>query len=808
MQLAIDYASFLEQFFRGIGLAVVNDVLRQIRRKRSRQEEKKIVIDKSFKIALGRCSVHILPIVISVIILTVNTKQVFIGIDFQSLVKSQTINLALLQTAAKLQELLIVASLATVTFQLLRHELIHGDGLPLGLIAAGLDFTKLSYFWSPEWVGALRTSWRSGKKLRKGALMLFLIVVGVLAALAGPACAVLLVPQPQDWPAGGTTFFLNGTKDQLWPTYISAEQVVQRDLCNSDDATEHGICPSGGFYSLWAHFAQTNSKMYVEANPKYARELSGSEYYWSSGSTPPVPVRTITLGIIDGNDTSFVQPRIGTSIILSQLMQEWWQALRSKRDVTDKNVEDRAAVSHMLTPLTNVKCSNAQNLSRSDDSVMFPAPDSQQMSDRQTLSRTSLNNEPSPYLQFTWVPLPSQATSISTGAVFQSPWTADNDSRIVIGCTVRAQWVPAQIHTDAYSFWQGWYPKNISFENTYPSAKHSLLNSSSLTSQLDAIITDNDWLEMLTPKIGKSRPGYGDWGPNTIEGIIDSAHLLDGVFDDESRSPISIWQDDTRTRTKLLMTILGSVFSDGLARLHVEDAFDKTGSPANWTPSGFVKADDFEHAILQASHAVRRPTSSNNVTELRVKFSISGLSYRLTIVQKLAMAVLFLHILIAVTHTAWILRKGESSGCWDSITELLVLAQNSRPAMTALNNTAAGIKQSSTFKTKVLIRPTNLFPHTEADHLEMIYEGEVTHKDDGDVVDMGHLAEESAATELRRVSHTSTWPLRRSGRRLSPSGSMEEFPEADSTPSTPLIGISIPGKAGVLSKVQVGYAYG
>ncbi|KAL9598848.1 MAG: hypothetical protein Q9179_003773 [Wetmoreana sp. 5 TL-2023] len=186
-------------------------------RKHIRNEEKKIAIANSQRLALGRCSIHILPISISALILILNLKQVFIGIDFSSLIHSQTINLALLQTAAKLQELLIVASLATETFQLLRHELIHGDGLPLGLLAAGFDFTKLSYFWSPEFAGTLRSIYSRPRKLKRSALVLFLVTVGTLAALAGPSCAVLLIPQARDWPAGGTTFYLNATRDRIWP---------------------------------------------------------------------------------------------------------------------------------------------------------------------------------------------------------------------------------------------------------------------------------------------------------------------------------------------------------------------------------------------------------------------------------------------------------------------------------------------------------------------------------------------------------------------------------------------------------------
>lgn len=195
----VAHFKFSEHFLRSIGLAITNDVFHHVLpAKRSHEEHKKIVIDRSRTLAIGRCSVHLIPVTVSILIVVVNFKQVFIGIDFRSVIHSETINLALLQTAAKLQELLIVASLATVNFQSLRHELIFGDGLPLGLLVADFEFTKLSYFWSPEWLGSLRNTAGNPRRLHKLALILYLVTIGALAALAGPSCAGLLIPQLQD----------------------------------------------------------------------------------------------------------------------------------------------------------------------------------------------------------------------------------------------------------------------------------------------------------------------------------------------------------------------------------------------------------------------------------------------------------------------------------------------------------------------------------------------------------------------------------------------------------------------------------
>lgn len=91
-----------------------------------------------------------------------------------------------------------------------------------------------------------------------------------------------------------------------------------------------------------------------------------------------------------------------------------------------------------------------------------------------------------------------------------------------------------------------------------------------------------------------------------------------------------------------------------------------------------------------------------------VEFSISGLNYSASLTQQLAMVVLFLHIAVAASHSLWLVARTKSSACWDSISEIMVIAQNSKPAFRALENTAAGIQHSSIFSKKVVIRQAKL----------------------------------------------------------------------------------------------------
>jgi hypothetical protein len=85
-----------------------------------------------------------------------NLKGYYIGEQFASLIRSETINLALLQTAAKVQELLIVASLATIILHITREELLYGSGLAIELVGLGLAFSQIGYFFfSKEFLGSL-----------------------------------------------------------------------------------------------------------------------------------------------------------------------------------------------------------------------------------------------------------------------------------------------------------------------------------------------------------------------------------------------------------------------------------------------------------------------------------------------------------------------------------------------------------------------------------------------------------------------------------------------------------------------------
>ena len=762
--------TFRHQVLRNIGLGVLNDPIDwawacKYRRRQHRAEQKKIAVASSHRLAVSRCGVHILPILTSTAIIAVNLKQDFIGIDFRGPIQSETINIAFLQTAAKVQELLIVASLATIVFQLTRDELIYGDGLPLGMVGAGVDFSRLSFFWSREFVGSLRGLSRGPRRYRKAQLVIFLVVAGALSLLVGPSCAVLLVPQTQDWPIGGTPISLNGTFDSFWPVNLTVNS-SQSEICLAPNGTLYGVCPNGGYESLWLHYSKLDNSTYADHVPSYAYDLSGNHYYWSMESMRPIMTRTISL---NGPKLEVwtVQPHLSASIILDQLMKDWWQALMASGSYENSQIVDRqAATSYLPNPLVRVSCAPPSLLSSSNHTVQFPIDNTKRYQSHD-ISNSSVSNNPTNHLQFTWVHLNESFGPVTVGAVLQSAWNYDNQSRLVVGCSLSAHWAYTQLRSDSYSFWQGWYPKSVDFGDLYPT-KGSSLNNGSLSTQ-DAIVVDESWLKALTPATPPSGPGYFDWKPTTIESILSATRITEDI---ENSGLISIdeWQAGNDNRPGLLASVMASIFADGLSRAGVEQMYKTQGSPSQWTLSPYLKKANFDKSILQDARSLDYPSDDDMFS---VNFGISGLNYSVSLAQKLAMAVLFLHIALAAFHCVISVLHGKSSACWDSVTEIMVIAQNSKPAFKSLENTAAGIQYSATFSKKVVVRPTQLPDDQEADHLQFqLIEEQAVAEDEAVELETRNVqptdsADSSIIEEAVSLLRPNTWPNFRSNSKTS-----------------------------------------
>lgn len=118
-----------------------------------------------------------------------------------------------------------------IVLDIIRYDLLEGeDGLPFGLLGSATAFRGFSFLWSTNlWYGTGAISpW-----LRKLRLPAFLILSCLLATVAGPSSALLMIPLTRDFPAGGSDFWLIGSEASLWPLNLNAKAVGGESCLNA-----------------------------------------------------------------------------------------------------------------------------------------------------------------------------------------------------------------------------------------------------------------------------------------------------------------------------------------------------------------------------------------------------------------------------------------------------------------------------------------------------------------------------------------------------------------------------------------------
>lgn len=138
----------------------------------------------------------------------------------------------------------MTASLAAVILSYIRHELVTSHALLFGATLAGVQSKDISYLWSIKFWGAAQARLR--RRRDKVALILLNITCAGLAISAGPASATLMRPRLDNWPAGGTDFWIDLSQDDLYSTNTTSDQALAS--CMSD--TVNPCCPSYGWQTM------------------------------------------------------------------------------------------------------------------------------------------------------------------------------------------------------------------------------------------------------------------------------------------------------------------------------------------------------------------------------------------------------------------------------------------------------------------------------------------------------------------------------------------------------------------------------
>lgn len=202
-----------------------------------------------------------------------------------------------------------------------------------------------------------------------------------------------------------------------------------------------------------------------------------------------------------------------------------------------------------------------------------------------------------------------------------------------------------------------------------------------------------DWYNMLSPTLPDTSPDNLPWLP--IQGLKRTT--LETLL-------ISIYSENFRQTE--LENLIATVFVDGLSRSGLIPNYDATRFLEAWSYGDFsINSTKLARKLLRQGDPIEifpAPTilKSGNMTRMEMKAIYSG--YVMTAqnwFDKLSMAGLILHAVIALVHTILVVIMGKTGGAWDSILELIALTQRSTPPEESLlSNTSAGVRSLKTVK--------------------------------------------------------------------------------------------------------------
>ncbi|POS68735.1 hypothetical protein DHEL01_v212871 [Diaporthe helianthi] len=621
-------------------------------------------------------------------------------------------------------------------------------------MVTSVSFSEISYFWSSEFWGALDGNISLAAKINMAAILL---ASRLAEAFAGPSV----------------------------PRNLSVSDFPTE--CSGPDAIDYAICPSGGFkpLSLYPSSLQTirNDENLIPV-PKSTSGQWGSYGLFQQQivSVPSIHTGTQTFptSSINGSirgivcQTEAVAPFVPILLHSSHISNDWEAIAATAQFSVDKPslAEYRWRNSKIVStpgkiPAVRTLCSAAQNLSTTATRVNFPVLPAEACPDGElSLSVPNLSQNPSSGMRLTWVHnLPDEAGSVSSGIVFEAPWTNRNTSRVVVGCSIDARWTAGKVKNNQACPSDVASPENWKIVAGYIAPMFMPPNNKS-------------WLPIHLDDVWVKVSDTNGQNQGHLQSLLASSAIIDHNLT-TAHGQTDAWNHaamGSSNRTLLLEWITSLFVVDSLSRYGTYRFLNTSGPQQDWDLLNFNKQSDFTNKILSGGPALKKPTSGP-VTTFKTTIILNGLLYRASSVTDcLALGILIGHILIALGHTTHLILYRKSSASWDTISEFLALAHNSRPSRKALRNTSAGIRTKKPFSRVAYVRAVTMEKGTPADAVadlpatdraELIF----FESDDEEVIDVRHQPAEHESTHSRsednaillvpnpQVVAPRTWPL-------------------------------------------------
>jgi hypothetical protein len=184
-----------------------------------------------------------------------------------------------LQLAAKLHELLILASISSIVLHIVQAHLTGNSGLPLGMISSAFELGSARFlfrksFWSLL-LGANRFHFLP--------FWMLSIFSTILVTISGPSSAIAVIPTlncfdlPQPFKQSVLPYYVFNQSTELWPTNLTLASLTAPNtgvFCNnSQSLSEQNICPVGGFRDTYNWQVISCSGIVITARTSPSRTL-------------------------------------------------------------------------------------------------------------------------------------------------------------------------------------------------------------------------------------------------------------------------------------------------------------------------------------------------------------------------------------------------------------------------------------------------------------------------------------------------------------------------------------------------------
>ncbi|KAI9894728.1 MAG: hypothetical protein M1814_002085 [Vezdaea aestivalis] len=738
-------------FLHLIGQRIIHTLAAFADRKRG-VERKKIAVSSSAKVAAFRYAWRFIPVASGIALLVIQRTGFYIGqtLDGNRLTDSEKI--AILQITAKALELLVTASLTDIASETLARNLCFGDGIPLGLLGSSVQISNLGFLWSLDLIGSFLV--RPIFNWVRQRLVLLLVVATVVSATIGPAGAVLMIPTQKWWEVAGTSFYLRGSHNDLWPSNITAAHLGNPN-CRITGSNSNTSCLSAGYPQLLAYLTASippKTRSYGQWKTDLQDETFAKRVRGGIRGAPEV-FDTWTLDV--GSPAAFVAQSHG---------RYCWLAVQNAANRYKRYLAGaRTGAIKVQSPVVRAACTRFKLYLENDAIVPFPVLQEDrswvsgnilkdQLVDGEirdfrlasTMAQlwSSLDRGDPDYnktrdrsARAQWVSLPPEFGAVTVGLMFFGPFnesTAGKYGRVGSGCSIDARWVRAVTWTSTDPSVFEITNSNFLEDVKGPAdpltidIKTQFVPSPTSNRDFRPITASRERLDAITPlsPITDGRPRT-----TTLESLLNVGMLFGSHYLIESidRSVpflehiLTTFTADVLSRIGVELQTLGNTTALYDYSPAVEKEFMTNGSAVQTPP---FPPPSFYESTSQATVA------DFSYSQLHLRFGMRGFGLRAdSTAEYLASSVFIIYILIGILPLVRLVcDRQRSFGSWKTTTELLTLAAMSTPpprrngasekSMKALDDTCAGIWSLRTLGKKVAIRKSAA---TQGEELELIF---------------------------------------------------------------------------------------